>query len=262
MRFCSNHSKDLDAALTSLPASSSNDATSNPPAAFPAGSAEKNTPPPSVELSKLLLSLRKLREGMRAASRTTPVAFAQRVHVFSIRLAIRAHHPPSYSPSLEHTIETLHSKAHPLPDAELKELITYLILDHACRQDALAPAFELRARARRQYGFQSQAVDRVLEALIHDNWVVFWQVHKSVDSYQRAVMNWAVDRMRRHALKAVGSAYLNVHMSWVVGGCTGDDENWTWEKLVETENLGWEREGDKIVIRRPKVRSVPNPEAA
>lgn len=196
---------------------------------------------------------------MLAASKTTPVAFAQRVHVFSIRLSILARHPPSYSPSLEHTLKKLHSQTHPLPDAEVKELVTYLILDYACREEAMALAFELRAQARRDYGFQSEAVDRVLEALIQDNWVVFWQVHKSVDSYQRAVMDWAVDRMRRHALKAVGSAYLNVHVSWVVGGCTGDDGSWTWERLVETENLGWEREGDKIVIRRPKARPTPNP---
>ncbi|KAJ5239794.1 hypothetical protein N7468_004413 [Penicillium chermesinum] len=203
-----------------------------PLSAHGTNAAGKGNTPPSVELSKLLLSLRKLREGMLAASKATPVAFAQRVHVFSIRLSILAHHPPSYSPSLEHTLERLHSKAHPLPAAEVKELVTYLILDYACRQEAMASAFELRARARREHGFHSQVVD---------------------------LMNWAVDRMRRHALKAVGSAYLNVHVSWVVGGCTGGDGSWTWEKLVDTENLGWEREGDKIVIRRPKTRPAPTP---
>lgn len=144
-----------------------------------------------------------------------------------------------------------------MTDLEVKEMLSYLILDYACRQEDMVSAFELRARARREHAFESPAVDQVLTALTHDNWVVFWQVHKSVDSYMRAVMNWAVDRMRRHALKAVGSAYLNVNVDWIVGGCTGDDVNWTWEKLLEKEKLGWQKEGDKIIIKRPKIRAPP-----
>lgn len=197
-----------------------------------------------------------------ATSATTPIAFAQRVHVFSIRLAIRARHPRSYFPSLGHTLNRLHSDAHPLPDSEHKELLSYLILDYACREEDMVSAFELRARARKEHGFHSQTVDQVLDALMHDNWVVFWRVYNSVDSYLRAVLNWAVDRVRRHALKAVGSAYLSVHVSWILGGCTGDEENWTWERLVDKENLGWEKEGDKIIIRRPKARPAPNPGSA
>ncbi|KAJ5989113.1 hypothetical protein N7481_004323 [Penicillium waksmanii] len=264
MKFCAHHSKDLDAALTSLPTSSSNDVTSNPAAAQPttkSNPAVRGGPPPSAELSTLLLSLRKLREAILATSTTTPAIFSQRVHVFSIRLSIRAQHPPSYFPSLRYSLDRLHSKAHPLPDCEVKEIVSYLILDYACRQNDMVSAFEWRARARKEYGFQSQTIDNVLAALMHDNWVVFWQAHKSVDSYVRAVMTWAVGRVRRQALKAVGSAYLNVHVSWIVGGCTGDEENWTWEKLVEAEKLGWEKEGDKIIIRRPKTRPPPMPRA-
>ncbi|KAJ5722570.1 hypothetical protein N7488_000605 [Penicillium malachiteum] len=263
LRFCSDHQKDLDTAHASLPMNSSNDATSNPPAAQPTSKttpAAQGVPPPSAELSKLLLSLRKLREGILATSATSPPGFAQRVHYFSIRLAILSQHPPSYFPSLEHCLNRLHSKAHPMPDLEVKDLVSYLILDYACRQENMLLAFELRARARREHAFESQVVDRVLTALMHDNWVVFWQVHKSVDSYMRAVMNWAADRMRRHALKAVGSAYLSAHVDWIVGGCTGDDVNWTWEKLLQEENLGWQKEGDKIVIKRPRIRPPPIPE--
>lgn len=197
-----------------------------------------------------------------ATAATTPVPFAQRVHVFSIRLAIRARHPPSYYPSLKHILHRLHSHSHPLPDSEYKELVSYLILDYACREEDLVSAFELRARARQEHGFRSQTVDQVLDAVMHDNWIVFWQIYNNVDSYLRAVLNWAVDRIRRHALKAVGSAYFNVHVSWILGGCTGDEESWTWEKLVETENLGWEKEGDKVIIRRPKTRPAQPPEPA
>ncbi|KAJ5135114.1 SAC3/GANP/Nin1/mts3/eIF-3 p25 [Penicillium bovifimosum] len=255
MRFCARHSKDLDAALTSLPTSRSNDATSNPPASRPmikSNSAQKDAPPPSAELSTLLLSLRKLREAVLATAKHTPPEFSQRVHNFSIRLSILAHHPPSYFPSLRYVVDKLHSISHPLPDSEVKEMLTYLILDYACRQDDMISAFELRARARKEHAFKSQIVDKVLTALIHDNWVMFWQLHNSVDSHIRAVMNWAADRVRRHALKAVGSAYISVHISWILGGCTGDEQTWTWEKLVEQEKLRWERIDDKVIIKRPR----------
>ncbi|KAJ6115792.1 hypothetical protein N7523_006209 [Penicillium sp. IBT 18751x] len=260
LQFCAHHKEDLDAALASLPINSSNDATSNPPAAAPSSKsspAVKGVPPPSAELSTILLSLRKLREAALATSSSTPVEFSQKLHYFSIRLSILAQHPPSYFPSLRYSLDKLHSKSHPFEDSEVKELVTYMILDYACRQEDMSAAFDLRARARREHGFHSQTVDQVLTALMNDNWIVFWRVRKTVDSYVRAVMNWAVDRVRRHALKAVGSAYLNVHVSWIVGGCTGGDGDWTWEKLVETEKLGWQKEGDKVIIRRPKPRPPP-----
>ncbi|KAJ5293984.1 hypothetical protein PENANT_c009G11555 [Penicillium antarcticum] len=261
MRFCAHHSKDLDAALASLPTSASNDATSNPPAALRSTSKppQRGVPPPSTELSTLLLSLRKLREAVLATASNTTATFSQRVHIFSIRLSILAHHPPSYFPSLRYSLDKLHSQSHPLPDSEAKELVTYLILDYACRQQDMVAAYELRARARKEHAFHSQTVDKVLAALLHDNWVIFWQLHNSVDSYTRAVMNWASDRVRRHALKAVGSAYLNVHISWILGGCTGDEQNWTWDKLVEVEKLGWAREDDKIIIKRPRQLAAPKP---
>lgn len=258
MKFCADHSKDLDAAFASLPTSASNDATSNPPAALPSSKrspADRSIPPPSSELSTLLLSLRKLREATLATASETPIDFTQRVHIFSIRLSIRAQHPPSYFPSLRYSLDKLHSRSHPLPESEVKEIVSYLILDYACRQDDMVSAFELRARARKEYAFCDKTIDQALGALMHDNWVVFWRVRKTVDSYTQAVMDWAVGRVRRHALKAVGSSYLNVHVSWIVGGCTGDDESWTWEKLVEVEKLGWEKEGEKVVIRRPKARA-------
>lgn len=139
-------------------------------------------------------------------------------------------------------------------------MLTYLILDYACRQGDMLAAFELRACARKEHGFQSQTVDKILAALMHDNWVVFWKLHSNVDSHVRAVMNWAADRVRRHALKAVGSSYLSVPISWILDGCTGDGQSWTWEKLVDQEKLRWEREGDRIIIKRLKQKPPPKAE--
>ncbi|KAH8423828.1 uncharacterized protein LDX57_001585 [Aspergillus melleus] len=257
MAFCARHAKDLDAAWASLPTNASGDATKNPPASLAQSGSKSSGPSPASELSTLLLSLRKLREAVLATASSVPVPFSQQVHTFSIKLSIRAKHPPSYFPSLRYLLEHLHSSSHPLPESELKDLISYLILDLACRQDDLVAAFEQRARARSQYQFQSQTVDRVLSALAHDNWVVFWQVRQEVDSSMRAVLDWAEDRMRRHALKAVGRAYLSVSAQWITEGCTGDP-SWTWEKLAETEKLGWQKEGDKIIIRKPKQKTEKN----
>ncbi|KAL4958287.1 hypothetical protein BDW69DRAFT_191085 [Aspergillus filifer] len=259
IEFCARYSKNLDAAWLSLPRSASNDATRNPPVSVSQSTKSAVSPGPSAarELSTLLLSLRKLREATLATASTTPIAFAQRVHVFSIKVSIQAQHPPSYFPSLRHLLDNLHTSSNPLPDSELKDHISYLILDYACRQEDLVAAFDLRARARRQYNYQSREVDQILQAVTHDNWVIFWRIRKEVDSSMRAIMNWAEDRVRRQALKAVGKAYLGVDVAWIVEGCTGD-QSWTWEKLAEREKLGWEKEGDRITIRKP--RSKPKPE--
>ena len=258
--FCAHHVNDLDAAMTSLPTNPSSDATRNPPSG-PSSTNKTGVgagPSTSVELSTCLLALRKLREAILATASTTPPSFAQKVHVCSVRISIFAQHPPSYFPSLRYLLGPLHSSLHPLPDSELKEFTAYLILDYACRQGDMVSAFELRAHARTRYDFQLKHVDRTLAALMQGNWVVFWKVRNTVDSYMRTVMNWAADRMRRQALKAVGSAYLNVEAGWVLEGCTGEN-NWTWEKLVEVERIGWQKEGDKIIIKRPKRKPEAKP---
>jgi hypothetical protein len=84
--------------------------------------------------------------------------------------------------------------------------------------------------------------------------VAFWKARKDVDGYTRAVMNWAVDGVRRRALKAVARAYLSVDVKWILEDCAGDVESWTWEKLVEKEGLGWTREGNKVVIKSQRAR--------
>lgn len=290
MQFCAQHSQSLDAAFASLSlvGNASNDASQNPPTSLPirlklppvpttrqlssvksqhltqskqglpsqkekASGRREFLPSPSAELSTLLLSLRKLREAILVTEATTPVDFAQRVHAFSIRFSILARHPPSYFPSLSRLLYHLHSPSHPLMPSELTEFITYLILDYACREEKLVTAYELRQQAKLKYGFNSEIVDRVLLALTHDNWIAFWRARKDVDGYLRAVMNWSADRVRRKALKIAGSAYLSADVDWIVRGCTGE-EDWTWEKLVKVEKLGWQKEGERIVIRKPKSR--------
>lgn len=292
MRFCANNSRDLDTAWTSLVTSASADPTRNPPTARwerpPSAARESSisgssvtnsntlSPGPSTpktasgdddsssvhhaatELSTLLMSLRKLREAILATSATTPVRFAQQIYIFSIRFSILARHPPSYFPSLRHLLDRLHSAAHPLSASELTEFYSYLILDYACRQNEMATAYELLVHARRHHRFENVAVEQILAALTHDNWVAFWRTHKSVDGYMRAVINWATDHVTRQALKAIGRTYLSVNEKWLVGTCTGDEEDrWTWEEFAEKQQLGWQKNGDSVIIRkmRPKTAS-------
>lgn len=285
MRFCSSHSNDLGAAWASLPASASTDATKNPPSSIPAFAIDKPAAnpiprddsaadliakteslslserqivkrqrPPAAELSTLLMSLRKLREGILATSSSTPIDFQQQVHVFSIRFSILARHPPSYFSSLRYLLENLHTSSHPLTPQVLNEFISYLILDYACRQNSLAPAYMLSIQAKDKYGIKYPVIERVLHALTHENWISFWRLRKEVDGYIRAIMDWAADRMTKQALKAVGRTYLSVDVNWLLRTSTGD-EGWTWQRLADKEKLGWQLEGDSVIIRKPKART-------
>lgn len=277
MEFCSSHASNLDAAFSSLPRNRSDDPTSNPPVAIApsrtsslksiskALSSKSETTPSfetpeqqhhaaAKELSTLLLSLRKLREALLATNKETDLLFSRRVHMFCVRTALLAKHPPSYYPALRRLLEDLNPSTDPLDPAELKEFATYLILDYAARQDDLERAYELRARLRARYGdaARSLIVDSVLHALVHRDWVVFWRTRKDADGYMRSLLDWAADVMRRRALKAVGKSYLMADVGYIVDVCAGEKGEWTWEQLAERENIGWRREGDKILIKTKK----------
>ena len=74
-----------------------------------------------------------------------------------------------------------------------------------------------------------------------------------MDGYERALMQWAVADMRRDALKAIGRTYMTCDLNWVLQ-CAGGGEM-SWEELVKKENVGWIRDGDKIIVRKPKVKT-------
>jgi hypothetical protein len=278
MQFCSYHSTDMDTAFASLSfadrVSTSSDPARNPPVSHIShglGRPVNLSPPkrvssspvkgvhaplllpPSQELSIILLALRKLREALLATSSSaqSPV-FSQRVHVFCIRLAILAFHPPSYHPPLMHLLFVLHTPQFPLPASELSEMTTYLILDLACRQQEYASAFALRSNSRAHRGYESRTVDDVVAAVITNNWVAFWRVRRKVDGYVRALMQWAVPALRRYSLKALGRAYLSCDLVWILESATGAEMSWG--ELVEKENVGWVLDGSKVVIRKPKPK--------
>lgn len=274
MQFCSSNASNLDAAFSSLPRNKSDDPTSNPPVAIaptrtsslksisralsnksemapPLQTPEQQQYAAAKELSTLLLSLRKLREALLASSKETDLLFSRRVHMFCVRTALLAKHPPSYYPALQRLLRDLNPSTDPLDPAEFKEFATYLILDYASRQDDLERAYELRARLRVRYG-DLALVDSVLHALMHRDWVVFWRIRKDADGYTRSLLDWVADVMRRRALKAVGKSYLMVDVGYIVDVCAGEKGEWTWEQLADKENIGWRREGNKILIKTKK----------
>lgn len=279
MQFCTDYSKSLDGAFGSLPRNPSDDPTTNPPAPQSSKPSDTRTGTPKPvrrdtkdsmlsvdpgarELSILLLSMRKLREGILATSSKTSVAFSQRVHIFCIRVGILAEHPPSYYPPLERLVKHLHTQTHPLSSSNLHEFTTYLILDYACRQVNLQAACALRTESKVRFGYQNSLVNRLLSALVHDNWVAFWKARGDADGYTKTLVDWVVDRLRKRALKAIGRAYLTIDVNYLIKCCTGHKDGYTWEHLVEQDGVGWTREGDKVLIKIRKPNFAPTKKAA
>lgn len=90
-------------------------------------------------------------------------------------------------------------------------------------------------------------VEQVVRALVSDDWVGFWRVRKAVDGYQRGVMEWADGRVRVHALKCLGKAYMRADRRFVER-CAERG----WDDLVG-DGVGWELdEGGVVVIRKVK----------
>ncbi|KAI5294157.1 hypothetical protein KEM52_004593 [Ascosphaera acerosa] len=242
------------ASPTSKPAS--NEPTP-PGTANPAQSREQMLYMASIELSTILLSLRKLREAILATGSHTNPAFARRVHSFCVRTGLLARHPPSYFPPLKGLVRLQQHKFTALEQPEAGEFTTYMILDYACRQDDLEGAIALRKTARHAFGYTSSLVDDVLHALIHDDWILFWRARNSADGYCKALIEWAADDVRRNAIRAVGKSYLQVPLEYLVATCAGEGGNSSWEQLAEKEQLGWQREGDKVLIRIRKKQPAP-----
>ena len=274
MQFCSQHSKDLDQAFASLslnesPSSRAESIPNNQARPLRPGESRPLTPSPpkpqrnassgaaiapaSSELTIILTALRKLREGLLASSSTAPSpVFAQRVHVFNIRLAILAQHPESYHSSLLHLLSVLHSSEYPLPRSELCEMTAYLILDLATRQADLGNAYALRYNSRIKFGYENRNIDLLLHSIVTTDWVSFWRIRRKVDGYLRAILHYHAEKLRKTALKAIGRSYMTCDIKWILDSSTGSELSW--RELVEEEDVGWIRDGDRAIIRKPKSK--------
>ncbi|KAI9815329.1 MAG: hypothetical protein M1827_002809 [Pycnora praestabilis] len=249
MKFCaaSGGGPALDAQFASLSISSSytNDEDDHQPLkSWPAGPGPPPAPARSTshELSTILLAMRKLREAIVSTGRTD--TFSQRAYIFIIRASLLIQSLESYLPALLHLLQNIHP-VQQLPAPELHEFVGYHILDIACRQHDFAAAYAMRTA----YRYSDRRVDKILEALVHDNWLLFWRMRRGVDGYQKRLVDLAVEGVRMHALKCVGRAYLTVDRTFVEKAAEME-----WNRLKRECNVGWELEGEKVVVRRVRER--------
>jgi len=245
MKFCaaSSGGDDLDKQFASLSLNTPS-ATPTPP---PTSHSISAPPPsrgynPTNELTTIVSALRKLREAITATKRRDH--FAQRAYIFNVHAAILCRDWESYAPALNALLHTIQPRT-PLPPSELREYVGYLILDQACRQGDLAAAYATKLK----YNYKDRRVELVVNAIVNDNWVVFWKMKKAVDGYQRRIMEYAEKNMRLHALKCLGRTYMSAERQYVER-CADQK----WPQLV-ADGVGWELgEDDKVIIRRPKAR--------
>lgn len=200
-------------------------------------------PASTKSLDSVIMALRKLREGIVAIKRADD--FAVQAYLFNIRLAVLTKLPESYHPACLYLLNQLHHM-HPLTAIELQEVVSYLILDAACRRGNLEEAFSLRRRHR----VRDVKVDRALSSLVHDNWILFRETRRAVDGHMARIMDFAADDMRMRSLKSLGRTYLSVDLKYLEAVTERK-----WEELVRVDEVGWELDGERVVIRRVKAKS-------
>ncbi|KAI1776614.1 hypothetical protein F4818DRAFT_440015 [Hypoxylon cercidicola] len=193
-------------------------------------------------LSDVLSALRKLREGIVASKRVDD--FAIQVYLFCIRLSVLVKHPESYHPAILHLLRRI-QPLHSMTSVEMSEVAGYLVLDTACRRNDLAEAFALRHR----YRLRDAKVDAILDALAHDNYVEFNRLKRRVDGHRAKLLEYAEEGVRTHLLKCFGRAYLGVDLDFLER--CADSE---WASLQAENGVGWQLDGEKVIIRRVKAR--------
>ncbi|RYO81046.1 hypothetical protein DL762_007349 [Monosporascus cannonballus] len=205
------------------------------------------TPSDTRALSDVLSALRKLREGIVASKRTD--TFAVQAYLFCIRLAVLVKHPESYHPALLHLLRRIRGpdsgNSDVMTSIELAEAAGYLVLDTACRRGNLAEAYALR----RRYRLADARVDGVLRALAHDNWVALARLRRRADGHRASLLEFAEERVRRHLLKCFARSYLSVDLGFLERSADR-----RWDALTAEDGVGWELEGDRVVIRKVRAR--------
>ncbi|KID86383.1 hypothetical protein MGU_06525 [Metarhizium guizhouense ARSEF 977] len=194
------------------------------------------------DLSGILVALRKLREGIVASNRVDE--FSAQAYLFCIRLSVLAKQPESYHAAILHLLHVIHVR-HPLTSLEVQEVAGYLVLDTACRRRQLAEAIAIR----QQFKLQDEKVNAVLQAIIHDNYVLFRRIQKNVDGHKARLMEWAERDVRIHTLKCLGRTYLSVDFKFLE-----DVTASKWEDLTRNDGVGWELDKERVIIRKVKTR--------
>lgn len=193
-----------------------------------------------AESATVFMAMRKLREAIVATARADE--FAQRAYMFIIHAAIVARDSEAYHPAMLTMVNRMH-RLNPIQAGRLQSVVGLHVLDLACRQRAFAAAYA----AVQRFGCVDQTVLRALAALVHDNWYAFWTARESGNIYQRHVMIWAEDGVRRHALNSIGRAYMSTDVDHLT-----ESTGLKWHDLKDLYRLQWELDGTKVIIKKTK----------
>ncbi|KIW08216.1 uncharacterized protein PV09_01144 [Verruconis gallopava] len=203
---------------------------------------EFNSEDPSPELQLILMAMRKLRESIVATRRRD--VFAQRCYIFIIRVAILVSSWESYLPAFTYLLHEIHPVT-PLDASELNEVVSFQILDFACRLGDFHTAYLIKVA----YGIKDMKLQIILHSLTRDDWLSFWRMRKKVDGYRRTIMGYAENDVRLRALKCLGKSYFSAEKRFVETVADRD-----WDELVAS-GVGWElQEDNMVIIRRAKAR--------
>lgn len=188
------------------------------------------------------MAMRKLREGIFGSRRCD--AFAQRAYMFIIQASILARQWESYQPALRHLLYVIHPQT-PLSSLELRDFVGYLLLDLACRKHEHVEAHAMKLA----FQHSDRRTATVLKALIRHDWPRYWRIKRAVDGYQRALMEFAEEEMRLHALKCLGRSYVSADRIYIER-CTGAK----WHELIKL-GVAWEPQANgSVVIRKLKPK--------
>jgi hypothetical protein len=248
MAFCSDAGRgdELLRRLEQMSISTENGKAQQPPSSTPGmqpASIDANLDAAGQkDLSTITMAMRKLREGIVASNRVDD--FSIQAYIFCIRLSILVKHMESYHPAILHLLKRMHTVL-PLSKADLQEFVGYLVLDLACRQNDLAEAYVMRQK----YRLRDAKVDAILQALAHDNYFMFWRIRRSVDGHKAKLMEFAEEGMKKQALKCLGRSYFSIDLPSLE-----EYTNSSWSSLTKAYGVGWQLEGTKVIIRKPKTR--------
>lgn len=195
------------------------------------------------DLTEVVLACRKLREAIVATKRTDD--FAIQFYLFCIRTTILAGHPESYHPALLHLLRYIRLYQ-TMTSMEVEETAMFLVLDAACRRRDLNEAYALR----REFRVRNQCLNLTLNAMVHNNFTLFFKVKSVVDRYQVKLMEFAEDEMRMHMLKCFGRTYFSIDLAYLEQAAGGR----SWQELKEKDGVGWELDGERVTIRRVRAK--------
>jgi hypothetical protein len=242
IKFCgsTDNSSDLEGKLASFALPSPPTASSGPPSAR---SADFNNP----ELANILLSMRKLREGIIGSKRVD--AFSSKVYMFIIRASILMRHSESYHPALQHLLYDIHPYV-PLSSNERQEFAGYLMLHLASKTEAYTEA----CCVKHEFQVTDHRILQAISAMVHGNYWSFRATRRRVDLYKARLMECAERRMREHALKCLAKTYFKVEVDYVEAVM-----GMSWDSLKKDFAVGWEVEEGIVTVRKQKTSQAVQP---